>query len=108
MGDLPAERTHVLSTSGMVGAAKALGDGHALVATETGILHQLRNANPRGHFEAVSPQAECKFMKMTTPDVLLRCLRDGVYEVEVDAEIAGRARLAVERMISIGSPGGGE
>lgn len=107
-GDLPAGRTHIVSTSGMVKAARELGDGHALVATETGILHQLRNANPRATFEAVSPAAECRYMKMTTPQRLLDCLRNGVYEVEVDGEIARRARGAVERMIAIGQPGGGE
>ena len=107
-GDFPEERTHVLSTSGMVKAAKELGDGHALVATETGILHQLRNANPRATFEAVSPRAECRYMKMTTPRRLLDCLRDGAYVVEVDDATAERARRAVQRMIAIGSPGGGE
>ena len=74
----------MLSTSGMVKAARELGDGHALVATETGILHQLRNANPKATFEAVSPRAECRFMKMTTPGRLLNCLREGVYEIEVE------------------------
>jgi quinolinate synthase len=107
-GDFPEERTHVLSTSGMVKAAKDLGDGHALVATETGILHQLRNVNPKATFEAVSPQAECRFMKMITPARLLNCLRDGIYEIEIEASVADRARQAVQRMISIGSPGGGE
>ena len=47
-------------------------------------------------------------MKMTTPDRLLNCLREGVYEIDVDEDVADRARLAVQRMISIGSPGGGE
>ncbi len=107
-GDLPAGRTRVLSTGGMVKAARALGHGHALVATETGVLHQLRAANPAATFEPVSPQAECRFMKMTTPSRLLRCLREGIYEVDVDPEVAARARLAVERMIAVGSPGGGE
>jgi len=107
-GAFPRERMHVLSTSGMVAAAQALGDGHALVATETGILHQLRKANPKAGFEAVSDRAQCRFMKMTTPQRLLDCLREGVYEVTVDEQVASRARRAVEAMISIGSPGGGE
>lgn len=107
-GEFPKERTHVLSTQGMVDAARALGAGHALVATETGILHQLRNANPRASFEAVSPGAECRYMKMTTPRRLIECLRNGVHEVQVDGVVARRARRAVERMIAIGSPGGGE
>lgn len=107
-GDFPKERTHVLSTSGMVDAAQALGDGHALVATETGILHQLRNANPKATFEAVSDRAECRFMKMTTPERLLHCLHEGEYEVTVDEQVARRARQAVRRMIAIGDSGGGE
>jgi len=107
-GDFPKERTHILSTSGMVKAAQDLGDRHALVATETGILHQLRNANPKATFEAVSPRAECRFMKMTTPERLLNCLREGFYEIEVDEATAERARQSVQRMIAIGSPGGGE
>jgi quinolinate synthase len=107
-GDLPRERTRILSTSGMVEAAKALGDGHALVATETGILHQLRGANPKATFEAVSPDAECRYMKMITPQRLLECLQQGIYEIEVEEEIASRARQAVQRMVSIGNPGAGE
>ncbi|HET9061618.1 MAG TPA: quinolinate synthase NadA [Acidimicrobiales bacterium] len=107
-GDLPAERTHVLSTSGMVEMARKIGEGKALVATETGILHQLRRANPRGVFEAVSPAAECRYMKMITPDKLLRTLRDGVFEVTVEPAVAEKARQAVERMIVIGQPGAGE
>jgi quinolinate synthase len=47
-------------------------------------------------------------MKMTTPELLLRALREGRDEVLVPADIASRARRAVERMIALGSPGGGE
>jgi quinolinate synthase len=47
-------------------------------------------------------------MKMTTPQLLLRSLREGRDEVNVPAEIAGPARRAVERMIAVGNPGSGE
>jgi quinolinate synthase len=103
-GDLPAERTHVLSTSGMLDHARTTRSGHVLVATETGRLHQLRQANPRTVFEAVNPRAVCPYMKMTTRDALLRCLRDGVDEVHVDPAVASRARRAVEAMIAVGTP----
>jgi quinolinate synthase len=43
-------------------------------------------------------------MKMTTPAVLLRCLRDGVEEVHVAPDVADRARRAVTTMIAVGSP----
>jgi quinolinate synthase len=105
-GDLPMDRTKILSTGGMLDAARATTAETVLVATETGMLHQLRQANPRVTWEPVNPDAVCRFMKMTTPASLLRCLRDGTTEVEVPAGIAARARRAVESMIAIGAPAG--
>ncbi|WP_316667262.1 quinolinate synthase NadA [uncultured Propionibacterium sp.] len=107
-GELPAERIRVLSTGGMLEAARTTGTGEVLVATEVGMLHQLRQANPSVRFTAVNPRAACPFMRMTTPDRLLACLREGRDEVRVDASIAPPARAAVERMIAIGRSGGGE
>ncbi|MGZ4589725.1 MAG: quinolinate synthase NadA [Actinomycetes bacterium] len=103
-GDLPAERTHVLATSGMLEHARTTTARHVLVATETGMLHQLRQANPAARFEPVNPRAVCPYMKMTTREALLRCLRDGVDEVHVDPDVAARARRAVEAMIAVGTP----
>jgi quinolinate synthase len=100
-GGLPG-RTRVLSTSGMLRAAAGTTAGTVLVATETGMLHQLRQANPRVSWEPVNPRAQCPFMQMTTPEVLTRCLRDGVTEVTVDPDVAQRARRAVDAMIAIG------
>jgi quinolinate synthase len=103
-GDLPADRTHVLSTGGMLTAARTTRASSVLVATETGMLHQLRQANPDVSWEPVNPRAECPYMKMTTPQVLTRCLRDGVTEVTVAPDVARRARAAVEAMIAAGTP----
>ncbi len=103
-GDLPAERTRVLSTGSMVDAARELGTGTALVATETGIIHQLEAANPRARFEAVNPAAVCRYMKMTTPERLLTSLRELVHPIEVDPGTRRRAERAVRAMIAIGTP----
>jgi quinolinate synthase len=103
-GVVPAERTRILSTSGMVTAAATTSATRVLVATETGMLHQLRKANPLVLFEPVNRAAVCKYMKMITPEKLLRSLRDGTDEVHVPADIATRARASVERMIAIGTP----
>ena len=103
-GQLPTERTHVLSTGGMLDAARTSTAAKVLVATETGMLHQLRQANPRTVFEPVNSRAVCPYMKLNTPEKLLRRLREGTGEVTVDPGIAARARQAVERMISIGTP----
>ena len=100
MGDLPAGRTRVLSTGGMLDAARSTRAKAVLVATETGMLHQLRRANPAVRWEPVNPNAVCRFMKMITPAALLRCLRDGVTEVNVAPDVAARARRAVLAMLT--------
>ena len=103
-GVVPAERTKILSTSGMVAAAAATTARRVLVATETGMLHQLQRVNPTTEFAPVNRAAVCKYMKMITPAKLLRSLRDGTDVVDVPADVAERARASVERMIAIGTP----
>jgi quinolinate synthase len=107
-GQLPAGRAQVVSTGGMLAAARRTRTRKVLVATETGILHQLRKANRAVSFEPVSADAVCRFMKMITPDKLLASLREGVHEVQVPEPVRVRAERAVRRMIAIGQPGGGE
>jgi quinolinate synthase len=107
-GAVPAERVKILSTGGMLDAARRTRARSVLVATEVGMLHQLRCAAPSVDFRAVNDRATCRFMKMITPTAVLRSLRHGVDEVHVDPEVAVRARGAVQRMIEIGRPGGGE
>jgi quinolinate synthase len=101
-GDLP--RARILSTGGMLAAARSVPSGSVLVATETGMLHQLRKANPSVRWEPADDRAVCRYMKMTTPETLLRCLRDGTDEVVVDPDVASRARRAVQAMIAVGTP----
>jgi quinolinate synthase len=107
-GAVPSERVRILSTGGMLEAARRTRATSVLVATEVGMLHQLRRAAPEVDFRAVNDRASCRYMKMITPEKLLRALRTGTDEVRVDPAIADRARAAVQRMIEIGKPGGGE
>ena len=103
-GVVPQERTKILSTGGMIAAARETTAEKVLVATETGMLHQLQKVNSTTIFEPVNRAAVCKYMKMITPAKLLRSLQDGTDEVTVERDIADRARASVERMISIGTP----
>ncbi|WP_017601934.1 quinolinate synthase NadA [Nocardiopsis lucentensis] len=108
-GAVPEDRVKVLSTGGMLTAAENTTAKKVLIATETGMLHQLRNANATTEFEPVNNRAECHYMKMIDADKLLGSLRHGTTEITVDAETSERARRSVERMIAIGSPSrGGE
>ncbi|MER7082202.1 quinolinate synthetase [Saccharopolyspora kobensis] len=107
-GTVAPERVKILSTGDMLTAARDTGARSVLVATEVGMLHQLRKAAPEIDFRAVNDRASCRYMKMITPAALLRCLREGADEVHVPTDVADRARASVERMIAIGKPGGGE
>jgi quinolinate synthase len=107
-GELPAERTRIMSTGAMVDAARTMTGPTALIATEIGMLHQLRKVNSHTNFVPMNSKASCRFMKMTTPALLLRSLREGRDEITIAPDIAERARRAVQRMIAIGQPGGGE
>jgi quinolinate synthase len=100
-GDVDAEGVHMLSTGGMLAYAEEHRGGTAIVATETGMLHPLRQAAPDTNFIAANEAAHCRFMKMITLPKLRDSLRDGVDEVKVSVEIADRARLPIERMVAI-------
>ncbi|WP_333618697.1 quinolinate synthase NadA [Dietzia sp.] len=107
-GAVESDKVKILSTGGMVDAARTSGSNQVLVATEVGMIHQLRKAAPEIEFLAVNERASCPYMKMITPAALLRSLTDGADEVVLDPETAAAARGSVERMIAIGNPGSGE
>jgi quinolinate synthase len=100
-GKLPANTTHVLSTEGMVRHARTSPNTTHLVATETGLLHRLRKELPGKTFVAADDGAVCRYMKQITLEKLRDCLRDMRPQVEVDPEIAAKARLAIDRMLAI-------
>jgi quinolinate synthase len=98
-GDLPADRTKVLSTGGMVSYARGCAAKTTLVGTEVGMLHRLRKENPRTEFLPLKHDAICEYMKTITLPKLYRSLRDLTYEVVVPEPTASRARGAIERMM---------
>jgi quinolinate synthase len=101
-GDVDAEGVHMLSTGGMLGYAhEHAAGGTAIVATETGMLHPLRQAAPDVEFIAANEAAHCRFMKMITLPKLREALREDKFEVKVPREIAEPARLPIERMVAI-------
>jgi quinolinate synthase len=98
-----SERTKILSTEKMVDYARRSPTQRFLVATETGILHRLEKEAPGKRFEPVREDAVCRYMKVTTLEKVRDSLRDLQHEITVDPETAGKARLAIERMVSIGA-----
>ncbi len=101
-GDIEAEGVHMLSTSGMLDHVEKKPDGSYIVATETGMLYPLQQAAPEANLIEANRMAFCKYMKMITLPKLRDSLREMKFEVKVDEEIAERARIPIERMVSIG------
>jgi len=98
-GELPAERTFVLSTGGMVRHARDCPRPVDLVGTETGMLYRLRQVNPDKTFVPLREDAVCSYMKTITVAKLYRSLRDDVYPVTVPETTARDARAAIDRML---------
>jgi quinolinate synthase len=100
-GDVDPERTHMLSTGGMLNFARESNADTFIVATETGMLHPLAKENPDKSFIPANRAAACKYMKMITLPKLHATLRDLDPQVKVDPALAERARLPIERMVAI-------
>ncbi len=100
-GELPADRTFILSTGGMAKHARECQAPVDLVGTEVGMLHRLRKESPAKTFIPLREDAICEYMKTITLPKLYRSLRDDVYEVTVPEPTASRARTAIERMVAV-------
>ncbi len=100
-GDVDPERTHMLSTGGMLDFARSSHADTFIVATETGMLHPLAKENPAKSFIPANRAAACRYMKMITLPKLHDTLRDLRPQVKVDPELAERARVPIERMVAI-------
>ena len=100
-GDYNNRQVQILSTEGMMNYAHNSKAKQFVVATETGILYRMRKQNPEKNFIPASEKAECQYMKMINLDKVYASLIEDKYEVKVPKPIADKARLALERMLSI-------
>ena len=100
-GNYEGRKVEILSTEGMMKHVTQSNANQFVVATETGILYRMRQQNPNKTFVAASDKAECQYMKMITPEKVRDSLLEDKYEVTVPKETADKARLAIERMLSI-------
>lgn len=79
-----------------------------IVATEAGILHQLKKQVPHKNLIPAPSRednscacSECAFMKMNTLDKLYRCLRDESPEVTIDEMLRVKAIKPIEQMLAL-------
>jgi quinolinate synthase len=112
----------IIALADVVGSTKKLLEavrsgpeaGTWIVATEPGIIHQMRKARPNGTFIPApamvrgGPQGACTscntcpHMKRNTLEKLWRCMAEGAPAISLDPALAERARLPIERMLQIG------
>lgn len=103
----------VLAVSEFIGSTKAMLNYIAksehrrfIVATESGILYEMRRNNPDKEFIAV-PSGEncactdCSYMKMNTLEKLYRCLRDEQPEITLSEELIEKAARPIVRMLDM-------
>lgn len=78
-----------------------------IVATESGILHEMQKKCSGKRFIAAPPDDstcacnDCSFMKLNTLEKLAECLERMAPEVKVDPAVAAEARRPIERMLSL-------
>jgi quinolinate synthase len=100
-GAISPERTHILSTEGMIKHASESSSSQFIVATEIGVLHRMRKAQPEKTFLPVDESIACRYMKLTTLDKVHHSLETMTHRVTVAPELAEKARLSIERMITL-------
>ena len=100
-GSYDDKKVSILSTEGMLNHVSKSKSKNFVVATETGILYRMKQQNPTKKFIPASEQAECEYMKMITIDKVYNSLLNETTVVTVPKDTADKARLAIERMLSI-------
>lgn len=111
----PECNSAVLAVSDFIGSTKAMlryieksDKKRFIVATEAGIIYEMKNNNPDKEFITVPGGgneccscAECSYMKMNTLEKLYRCLRDESPEITMSAEMIERAAKPIVRMLDM-------
>jgi quinolinate synthase len=93
------------STAALIGFTKQSEYTQFIVATESGVIHDMRKHSPHKLFLPAPPEDstcacnECSFMRLHTMEKLYRCLRDETPEIQVDEAIRRRALLPIRRML---------
>lgn len=95
------------STSGLLEFIQKDNAKKYIVATESGILHQMKKNNPGKEFIPAPPIdstcgcSDCKYMKLHTPDKILKSLSEEKFEINVDPETRKKAFIPIKRMLDL-------
>jgi len=105
--DLLILADHIGSTSSLLKFTQTDNCQKFIVATESGILHQMRKSSPEKIFIATPPEDstcacnDCKFMKLNTLKKIYLALKYEVPEISMDENLRLQAAKPIERMLEI-------
>jgi quinolinate synthase len=104
--DIIAMADEVCSTTAMLGRiANYPHTKTFIVATESGIIHQMKKRYPDREFVmadgCIGCRLHCPYMKMNTLENVKRSLIEDKFEITVEPDIMQDARLALERMLAV-------
>lgn len=99
------------STTGLLKYTEQDSSQEFIVATETGILHQMQKSNPGKTFIPAPPNNscacnDCPHMKLNTLEKLYLCMKYEIPEILMDEEIRIRAKKPIDRMLEISAKAG--
>lgn len=89
----------VASTNGMVQLAKKSDRKRFIVGTEEGLIHRLKRENPSKEFYSLGVPKVCENMKKIRLNHVLAALQNDQYQIEVNPEIARKAKRALDEML---------
>ena len=97
---------YIGSTTGILKYAIASPKKEFIIATESGILHQMQKAAPEKTFIPAPPEAncacnECPHMRRNTLEKVYLALRDLEPRIEMDPVLLEKARLPIDRMLAL-------
>ena len=104
--DIIALADEVCSTTAMIGRiAKYPNVKTFIVATESGIVHQMKKRYPDREFVmadgCIGCRLHCPYMKMITLENVKRSLVEDKFEITVEPDVMEGARRALERMLAV-------
>ncbi|HTO95212.1 MAG TPA: quinolinate synthase NadA [Bacteroidota bacterium] len=94
------------STSALLKYVQGSPAGEFIVATESGILHQMQKSCPDKTFIPAPPEAncacnDCPYMKLNTMEKLLACMKNRSPEITLSDSVIAKARIPIERMLTM-------
>lgn len=97
---------YVGSTSAMINYVKNSDNKKFLVATESGIVHQLKKDNPNKEFIVVTQDEscacnDCQYMKLNTIDKVIASLEEEKFEIILNDELIESAKKPIIKMLDI-------